>query len=509
MSRRQQQATLVQELQAKVHLTPLKEEDRSSCETSPARQPAVLSANENATGLQRVPAVEHTIVTTQDATAHSSCSDDGGPLGVDLPCAAQTQLFDSDGVTTADDDAPAQAAVQRSPSPPTSGMLSGIQLSAPPSFEASRKSVTPSSTARRVIMASPHANGSSPPSTASSSLTSSMLAAYQHQLLDQRYIVVAAAAAPNDVLSRSAAEQRGRSQELHDANCKLTAALEAATMRVVELEAIVKELSATVHRQAADLEAEKAHVKGLTETLTVERASRAAVTARSTSATGLSAAASRTGSRPSSPYRGATGAATSSTAPRTSSPFNGTASSVRVPSAAGSSTRTSSPSIARPTFSSSRRSPSLPDRRPSPSAQHGAPLERHSVSSAGRTMSPMATRQQLATATFMKSTTASTSRTASAAPTSASSSGAARPRLGGGTARREDVAPPVRVSTTVVMQNGVVMPHASTSSTTRKITPARERVEAAIARMLHSPQASQQASSRTQLTTTTTVLRRQ
>jgi hypothetical protein len=424
MSRRQQQATLVEELHARVQLTPLKEFDAThSNEVSPMRNGVLFS--------------------------HEIASSDHGKVAQQEDTAASTQLFD---------DRSSRADVQGSDA------LTASPLKSNPVLDSSPLKPTALSGGRRVIIASPA------PRTSSTLLTSATLASQQRHLQQhQEHVVIATVSASGSVPRAGSHDSDYRLRSvLEEENARLMHDVQTSAQRIMELEALVRELSATVHKQVTDLEAERTMVRGLQETLVVERASSAA--ARSTSGT----------SRVPSPLRGTT---------RTGSPGIGTVG--RSWSASGSApgaARTSSPSIARPTVSSARRSPSLPEHRTtSPGGMNDRPR------STGRTMSPIATRQQLATATFMRGTTASALRTGSTATAGERSSshigGAARPRLGGqGRAAVEE--PTVR-STTVVMQNGIVVPPASSSSTTRRITPARERVEAAIARMLpqqHRPQ---------------------
>jgi hypothetical protein len=433
MSRRQQQATLVEELHARVQLTPLKEEDAThSYDVSPMRNGVLVS--------------------------HDGASSDHDNDAEQLNTSASAQLF-------SDHSPRVDAQVSSLTSPP---------LKSNPVLDSSPVKSTALTGGRRVIIASPA------PRTSSTLLTSASLAAQQHHLQQhQEHVVVATVSASGSIPRAGSHDSDFRLRSvLEEENTRLKHAVHTSTQRVMELEALVRELSATVHKQATDLEAERTLVRGLKESLVVERASSAA--ARNTFGA----------SRVPSPNRGTT---------RTGSPVIGTS---RSGSAAGSApgpgapaaARTSSPSIARPTASSARRSPSLPEHRTiSPGGINDRPR------SAGRTMSPIATRQQLATATFMRGTTASALRTGSTTTAGERSSshigGAARPRLGG--QGRAVVDEPIVRSTTVVMQNGVVVPPASSSSTTRRITPARERVEAAIARMLpqqHRPQLATSAS---------------
>ncbi|CUG87184.1 Hypothetical protein, putative [Bodo saltans] len=454
MSRRQQQATLVEELHARVHLTPLKEDEGHANDVSPMRNGASVGRTSG-------------VVVQQGYEADEL----GAPDAM-----LSTRLFYNGGEGRG-------SLVETVEATATASPLKSNPVRLEPSPIMKPSTMTNN---RRVIVASPA------PRTSTTLLTSVSLAAQQQQLQSlqhQQHVVIATASASGSLPRAGSHDSDARLRSLlEEDNIRLKNTVHVNVQKISELEALVRELSATIHKQAADLVRESATVRGLQETLAMERASAAARHNPTVV------------NRPSSPNRGPI---------RTGSPL-GAGGSSRSASASGSVagiTRTSSPSITRPTVSSARRSPHLPERRTVSPGGVDRPK------SSGRTMSPIATRQQLATATFMRGTTASVSRTSAttlaANPTNERSSsvtnGAARPRLGGdgpasryhttaisrqGNSQATEVAP-VRSSTTVVMQNGVVVPPASTTSTTRRITPARERVEAAIARMLpqqHRPQ---------------------
>lgn len=392
MSRRQQHASLVRELHERVQLTPLKEGNGSG-ECSPARA--------EDSGEREKPNGASDLFASSEPAAS-------------LESTAKPHTDTAPNNTVSTDEQVEAPRILEPSSPPH-------QLDASPQGSSSARVIP---TIRRVIIASPVQRDGA-----------------------QRVVVTSASPLGSGRSQTADDEQRAR-KELENENARLKDAVHCGKQRIADLEALVRELSATVHQHAVALEQERRTIRGLQETLLSERAS-----------------ASAAARRPVSPNR----------------------SSVTTAASRVTSSRTSSPSIARPTVSSSRRSPSAPNGQ-----RYASPVGTSQRAPPGRTLSPMATRQQLATATFMQGTSASNSRGVSNA--NSSNQPGARPRLGpavassSGRALDRQPAPQTRTTTTVVMHNGVIVPPA-TSSATRRITPARERVDAAIARML--PQRSQ------------------
>lgn len=249
-------------------------------------------------------------------------------------------------------------------------------------------------------------------------------------------------------------------KKLQAANLGLTLSLEDERSRRKKLEKIVEELSETVHLQTVQLEQSRSSVRQLTDDL---------VQARSAPRTTLPQSNVRLSPRPAS-------------RPQSPARVPGKEPQQRIPAQ-----RTGSPSISRPTassfskcshavqegFGSEAPRPSSASRRPSPDAR---PSLRSSTPPERRTASPFLARQQLATAAFLKATSCSSIR----AGDPVAPNGPARPRL----SAQQHGGPPVPAvrSTTIIAKNGIPIASAS-PAVPRRITPGRERVEAALARM--------------------------
>mmetsp|Transcript_5574 Transcript_5574/g.6018 ORF Transcript_5574/g.6018 Transcript_5574/m.6018 type:complete len:527 (+) Transcript_5574:68-1648(+) len=318
---------------------------------------------------------------------------------------------------------------------------------------------------------------------------------------------------------------------LQQERLSLLAKLDTSAARISELESLVHELSETVHHQASQIQHTKEECRQVTAELEAAkqvaadhaaslrgRAHPATTTVRPVPSSRVSPT-----QRPPSPPRGpllgvlkteAAGAASIRTNPN--------------PSAS----RHPSPSISRPTISSSRKSPAaaiekqLAERQASALMIHGgsrvssaansrqpSPVPRRVVSAERRTQSPMEARHQLATTTFIRSTTSSLAKRVANVDGAA---GPCRPRLqtsgsngssalmatmshhptkaplenaAGEASSAPQPSPAVRPcvhrSTTVIMRNGVPIAGAGDlSGAPRTVTPGRDRVEAAIARMV-------------------------